>query len=285
MIELRVGGVPEHFNLPWHLGVESGRFRDTGANVSFHDYLGGTGELVAALESGTLDIATLLFEGAVAKILEGCRFRIVKVFVDTPLIWGIHVSAAGPISDIGQVAEPHYAISRPGSGSHLIAIVDANERGWTTGPGSFTVVNSLDGARRHLAENPRDLFLWEKYMTQPLCESGEFRRIGETIVPWPAIVVAARNGVLGQCRSTIRRVLEVNNQVCRELASDPAAAQVVATRYNLDWDDARSWLEQTRWNTDFEVPEEAATRIISCLSSMGMSPRSRFRTNDWWAPL
>jgi sulfonate transport system substrate-binding protein len=285
MIKLCVGGVPEHFNLPWHLGVESGRFRDSRANVSFHDYLGGTGELVAALEAGTLDVATLLFEGALAKILAGCGFRIVKVFVDTPLIWGIHVSADGPLTDIGQVTEPHYAISRPGSGSHLIAIVDAAERGWKTGPDSFTVVNSLDGARRHLAENPRDLFLWEKYMTRPLCESGEFRRIGETVVPWPAIVVAVRNGLLGHCRSTIRRVLEVNNQVCREISSDPAAAQVVATRYGLDWDDAKAWLEQTQWNTDFEIPEQAAMRIINCLAAMGMAPRAKVRLNDWWAPL
>ena len=42
-IQFQVGGVPEHFNLPWKKAIEESRFENQGISVSWQDYHGGTG--------------------------------------------------------------------------------------------------------------------------------------------------------------------------------------------------------------------------------------------------
>lgn len=63
MIRLRVGGVPEHFNLPWRLAIEEGAFKNIGMDVHWSDMTGGTGQMIRGLETGSLDLAVLLTEG------------------------------------------------------------------------------------------------------------------------------------------------------------------------------------------------------------------------------
>ena len=43
LIQFQVGGVPEHFNLPWKKAIEESRFENQGISVSWQDYHGGTG--------------------------------------------------------------------------------------------------------------------------------------------------------------------------------------------------------------------------------------------------
>ena len=52
---LKLGGVPEHFNLPWHLAMESPACADL--DLSWEDQPGGTGEMLTKLEQGQLDEA------------------------------------------------------------------------------------------------------------------------------------------------------------------------------------------------------------------------------------
>ena len=63
MVGLKVGGVPEHFNLPWRLAIEDGKFREFGLNLHWADMGGGTGQMIRGLETKSIDIAVLLTEG------------------------------------------------------------------------------------------------------------------------------------------------------------------------------------------------------------------------------
>jgi len=116
---MRVGGVPEHFNLPWKLAIADNAFAGTGLDVEFIDYPGGTGAMTAALRDGEIEVALVLTEGAVLDILKGSDNRLVSIYVESPLVWGIHVAADGPVTAVA--AGQHVAISRFGFGSHLIA--------------------------------------------------------------------------------------------------------------------------------------------------------------------
>ncbi len=214
---LRVGGVPEHFNLPWRLAAGAGRFDQSGVPIEWREVAAGTGELNRQLGDGELDLALLLTEGAVADILSHDRSRIVKVWVASPLVWGIHVAAGSNFDDVRDIRDRRIAISRYGSGSHLIPIVDAAERGWHTRTMSFVVVNDIDGARDALATGRADVFFWERHMTQPLVDAAEFRRIGEREVPWPAFVVAARRDILESRGRELRTVLDIAAAEARKL--------------------------------------------------------------------
>lgn len=46
---IRVGGVPEHFNLPWHLAQEGGLFAKHGVSVQWVEQKEGTGQMIKSV--------------------------------------------------------------------------------------------------------------------------------------------------------------------------------------------------------------------------------------------
>ena len=106
MKTLKVGGVPEHFNLPWHLCIENDEFKNEDINVIWKDFPDGTGAMTRALRSGEIDVAVLLTEGAVKDIISGNEAKIVQSYIGSSLIWGIHVDANSEyqnIEDLGLI--------------------------------------------------------------------------------------------------------------------------------------------------------------------------------------
>jgi len=278
--------VPEHFNLPWHLAIEAHAFDELDVDVEFIEYPGGTGAMTKALSDGQLEVALLLFEGAVTNILRGHANKLVKVFVDSPLIWGIHVAASSKIQAVEEIRDKVYAISRAGSGSHLIAIVDAAERGWATNNMKFSRVGNLAGAREKLANGKVDVFLWEKFMTQPLVDCGEFRRIGERVVPWAAFVVSVREDILSEHAVAVRKMLEVVSTVCQELKNDPNAVQLIAERFQLKRDNTQQWFDLVEWSDgDFERPDDTVRRIIGYLEQVKVIEKADRGPGDVWHQL
>lgn len=262
---LRVGGVPEHFNLPWRLALESGAFAEAGLNIDYQDYPSGTGAMTQALRSGALDIAILLTEGIVADQYRGNPSKIIYAYVDSPLRWGIHVPAGSDLTHPDQMAGRRYAISRKGSGSHLMAIVDAVERGWDPASLQFVTVDNLAGARQYLAAGDADIFLWERFMTQPLVDQGEFRRIGEILPPWPAFMVAATDAVITQRSADLFRMIQVTRQAVIDLLAREDTAALIAGRYGLAESEIELWLQHTRWNTNFDLPVATLRTVLQRL--------------------
>lgn len=282
---LRVGGVPEHFNLPLHLALEKAAFAAAGVEVNYRDFPGGTGAMTRGLKDNEIDIAIVLFEGAVANVLRGNAIKIVKVYVESPLIWGVHVAAESSLKKIGDVRGRRYAISRNGSGSHLMAIVDAAERGWKTEDMNFVRVGGLSGAREALPNGQADTFLWERYTTQPFVENGEFRRIGERIAPWPAFVVAVRDDILAERAGEVRTVFEVIDAECQALMCDPDAIDLIAGRYELERDEAQKWLAHVRWHIGFDEPTEDLECVIGYLEQVGIVDTQGAKPADVWRSL
>lgn len=265
-----VAGVPEHFNLPWHLALESGAFANIGIDLDFREAPGGTGQMMAGLEREEFDIAIVLAEGGVSAILNGNPSRLVKVFVESPLIWGIHVAADSAIEHVEQIRDQRYAISRFGSGSHLMAIVDAAERSWPTDNLQFDEIKDLDGARDALAEGSSDVFFWERFTTAPYVESSEFRRVGERLTLWPAFVVCVRKKFLDEHAKSVESILNIVNQSCADLMARPDAVGLISKRYELQFDEVKQWLSKTRWSTNFEKPVEAIQRIKTYLQRLDL---------------
>jgi sulfonate transport system substrate-binding protein len=279
---LVVAGVPEHFNLPWHLAIESGQFADAGIAVQYRDVPGGTGEMTNGLRQRSYDLAIVLAEGGVASLLQGNPSWIVKTYVESPLIWGIHVSAESEIQNVDQIRDQRYAISRMGSGSHLMSIVDAAERGWPINELQFEQIGDLDGARIALASGDADTFFWERFTTAPFVVSGEFRRVGERRTLWPAFIVCATEEVLNLRPADVKTVLEIINSNCEALMTNENACELISNRYNLPIRDVEKWFAQTRWSTDFECPVEAIKRIKSYLLELELITEAQSNSRELW---
>ena len=206
-VTIRLGGVPEHFNLPVHLAFEAGEFEKRGVNLEWVNCPGGTGEMTKGLREGKIDACILLTEGIVADIAKGNPSKIISQYVTTPLIWGIHTGADNDLLIHEQIYERQYAISRFGSGSHLMAIVDANVNGKSLSRQQFSVIQNLEGALASLAHLETDVFYWEKYTTKPFVDAGKLRRVGEFVTPWPCFVIAATEDILKREPESIIRML------------------------------------------------------------------------------
>ena len=273
LINLRIGGVPEHFNLPWHLAFQGRKLAPLGIDVSWRDYAGGSGAMAKALRDGELDAAVMLTEGAVAAVSAGVSLEIASLFTSSPLVWGIHVPAASRFWSIAELAEARYAISRRGSGSHLMAFVHARAQGWPVSGLRLLVVGSLEGAVAAFAAGTADVFFWEKFMTKPLVSAGKFRRLGEFTAPWPAFVVCVSGAVGAEERAALDRVLAVVLDEARELRSRQGAAELVAARYGLTAADARDWLAATQWSAHAGVAPSDIAPACSALGALGVLPR------------
>lgn len=244
---IRIGGVPEHFNLPWLLAREEGLFAAAGYNVEWVDFPGGTGAIMKALEAGDVDIATPLTEGAVTAIANGNPSRFVSIWVDSPLLWGIHVAGSADGVAVSDLDGQRFAISRFGSGSDLMARVLAEEQSWEITEDNFVVVGGLDGALEALPAGDAEIFLWNKTMTQPHVSNGTFARAGVLPTPWPSFAVVASATFLETNPGAAAPISVIARMRAAALATDDLLAQHVVDRYKLALDSATEWAEQVEW--------------------------------------
>lgn len=275
MTPINIGGVPEHFNLPWHIAIAEQQFQQAGIALNWTDYPGGTGAMTRALRSGELDIAILLTEGIVADIVKGNPSKIISFYTDSPLIWGIHVAADSPYQSINDIQGKRYAISRFGSGSHLMAFVDNQQRGWDTSQMNFEVVGGLEGARKALKTRLADVFMWERFMTKPLVDAGEFRLIDTCVTPWPCFAVAVREEVLKEQKETIEKILKIIQQTANKLKQNINAATLIANRYGLLPADAAYWLTTVEWTKQTQVQSAILENVLQTLKSLNIIEETR----------
>ena len=260
MKKINIVGVPEHFNLPWHLCIENGEFECEGIDLNWTDVPEGTGKMCEMLRNGETDMAVILSEGIVKDIHQGNPSKIVQIFVETPLIWGIHVAHNSKFQKIAELEYGRIAISRMGSGSHLMAIVNAQNQGWNPNNLKFEIINTLDGAVEALQKGKADYFMWERFMTQPLVDNQIFRRIAECPTPWPCFVIAVREEILQKHPQTIERILEIINTTTREFKQIPSIDRTLASKYHQKLEDIQLWLDQTRWSQN--IMDDKTLNII-----------------------
>ncbi|MEO1036788.1 MAG: ABC transporter substrate-binding protein [Pseudomonadota bacterium] len=282
---LTVGGVPEHFNWPFQCALRDNAFAAAGAPMEWRDFKGGTGAMLGALERGELDTALLLTEGALADAINAGLNRLVKVWVRSPLIWGIHVAARSRFKRIGQIRGARYAISRFRSGSHLMAIVDALGRGWPVDELEFVVVDNIDGARSALAEDRADVFFWERFTTSPLVRTGEFRRLDDCVAPWPAFSVVVAKRRLAAVRARLAKALAVADRYAVNLARRQHAVDEIAAAYALESSEVAAWFQHVRWSQGTRRPSAALLGCARVLNAAGIIDEPSVDLDRVWAPL
>lgn len=273
MKKITVGGVPEHFNLPWHVAMEQHLFSEKNIDLHWRDFPGGTGAMSRALREKKLDLAVILTEGMVKDIAAGNPSKIVKVYVETPLLWGIHVGANSHLHHADDLTDATAAISRYGSGSHLMAKVMAQKKNLDIENLNYEIINDLKGALAVLPENGHLFFMWEYFMTKPYVDNGTLRRIGTVETPWPCFVIAARNEILENDTEAVKNTISVINTVLKRFntpAFSTGMVPVFAEKYGLGTEDVEQWLRLTRWNTKENIGDDQLKAIIAALQQYGV---------------
>ncbi len=261
---LRLGGVPEHFNLPWHLAMQSETLADL--DLGWVDQLGGTGEMLSGLEDGSLDLVSILTEGTVSAIDKGLDATILGVYVSSPLQWGVFTPAASPFETEDEMEGSRVAISRFRSGSHLMAFIQAERNGWALDDSQFVITGGLEGTRESFAAGDSDLFLWDQFMTRPLVEAGEFRQVGVQKTPWPSFVFAVRNDVLTGRTTEVGRVVDAVVEHARALHGRPNIVGEIAEGYGLTEEIATAWLDSVSFAERRPLDPDLAPTVLETLA-------------------
>tara|TARA_R110002051_G_scaffold243722_3_gene303702 strand:+ start:1740 stop:2594 length:855 start_codon:yes stop_codon:yes gene_type:complete len=248
MKKVKIIGVPEHFNLPWHMAIEENAFKERGIDLEWTDIPEGTGKMCQMLANDDTDLAIILTEGLVKSITEGNPSKIVQEFISSPLLWGIHVAADSNYAKISDLENTKAAISRFGSGSHLMAYILAKKEKWDTSNLEFEVINNLDGAIKALTNRTADYFMWERFTTKPLVDNGTFRRIDDCPTPWPCFVIAATDKFISENKNVLQHILEVINLYTEEFKSIPSIDKTLSNAYNQKLEDIKEWLTITQWS-------------------------------------
>jgi ABC-type nitrate/sulfonate/bicarbonate transport system substrate-binding protein len=269
MKKITITGVPEHFNFPWQMAIEEGAFSHRGIDLLWTDVPEGTGKMCQMLRNGETDISVILTEGIVKSIVEGNPVKIVQEFIASPLKWGIHVGAESSHKTLSDLENGIAAISRLGSGSHLMAYVNARNQGWNPESLRFEIVDHLDGAIKALTSGGADYFMWEHFMTKPLVDKGVFRRLGDCPTPWPSFVIAARADFIADNRGALKHILDVINGYTSEFKSIPSIDRTLANHYGLDLNDIRQWLSMTRWSQS-NISSQTIEKVLDTLLDLNL---------------
>lgn len=261
MKQINIGGVPEHFNLAWYLTLKEGAYKDKNINLRWKDYFGGTGAMNTALREGKIDMAVILTEGIIKDIIDGNPSKIVQIFVKSPLIWGIHVANDSKFNSVDDLRGTKAAISRYGSGSHLMAYINAQNHNWNTEKDlNFKVIKNLNGAIEGLTQGDADYFMWEKFTTKPIVDNGVFRHIDNCPTPWPCFVIAVREDFLKTNLDEVKTILNIINQATSSFKNIPNIDKTIAERYDQKLEDVQEWLTLTEWSQ--KVIEEKTINTI-----------------------
>lgn len=272
MKKVNIGGVPEHFNLAWYLTLKNGEYKAEDINLRWHDYHGGTGQMCKGLRNSDIDLAVILTEGIVKDIIDGNPSSIVQTYTQSPLIWGIHVAAESKFKTIDDIKGSRAAISRYGSGSHLMAFVNAKNNGWDLEKDlNFSVIENLDGAVEGLTNGNADYFMWEKFTTKPLVDDGIFRRIGNCPSPWPCFVIAVRDEFLRNNEKEVKTILNIINGTSSEFKNIPSIDRTIANRYGQELEDVQEWLSLTEWSQEL-IDEETLNKVQNQLLQLNIIP-------------
>ncbi|GAA0745092.1 MULTISPECIES: substrate-binding domain-containing protein [Flavobacteriaceae] len=270
MKNVKIGGVPEHFNLAWYLTLKNGEYKDEGINLRWKDYYGGTGSMCKALRNGDIDMAVILTEGIVKDIVEGNPSKIVQVFVQSPLIWGIHVANDSKYTSINDLKGTKAAISRYGSGSHLMAYINAQNNDWNLEEDlNFEVVKNLDGAVEGLVDGKADYFMWEKFTTKPIVDKGVFRRVDNCPTPWPCFVIAVRDEFIENNLEELNTILDIINNTTSDFKSIPSIDKTISNRYDQKLEDVQEWLNLTEWSQE-NIDKSTITNVQNKLFELNI---------------
>jgi len=265
MKTIRIGGVPEHYNLPFYQANQEQPFIGAGYKLEFSIYSTGTGAMLNDLKDGYLDMAILLTEGILTDQHAGNTASIVSHYVKSPLVWGVHKHVENPFQlKNGVTTDTKFAISRLKSGSHLMAYLYAQKFGVSLKDEQFEIVKNMNGAAAALEINQADLFLWEKFTTKPLVDQGVFDRVDVCPTPWEPFVIVANQDISIEHSDFIELLIEWLQDRTQLLKSNAeSTVNEISDRFQLKKEDAAEWLNNVEWsvkpvlsNSEFEQVEQ-----------------------------
>ena len=276
---IRICGVPEHFNIPFHIALDRGLFAAAGLNVEWRDVKEGTGRMVDLLKNNETDCMVGLTEGIVAAIAHSAPIRLIATYVRSPLTWSISTGMTSDIHNVEDIRHSTVAVSRMMSGSHLMTCVLASQRGWKQSDITYAPVGTFEKLRESVNAKETSVFMWERFMSKPYYDSGTIRAVGTIVTPWPCFCIAATSDVIEERLSELQTLLSVVRRACQIFKAESAdSIAAVSKQFNLTTDDAKAWFDSADIVCSSYVSQTAVEKTIAALLEAGIITSAEAQT-------
>lgn len=264
---LKIGGVPEHFNLPWIQAFQRQKFQDLGLETNWIFFPGGTGAMTQALHTGDLDVAILLTEGFLAAYQRGLQAKIIQCYIETPLQWGIYSFKK---EELFFDTTTKVAVSRKGSGSHLMPLIHSEILGKKLDDHQFKVIHHLEEGIASLKDDC-DYFYWEKWMTLPFVQSGQCKKIGEFNAPWSSFLVVASERCINTYPHELLDMLDIIEDQVKIFLADSHTPLEISKQFQLSEQNASEWLSEQKWHHNQNIIDKnEIERALQSLQRVGI---------------
>lgn len=266
MEKIRIGGVNEHFNLPWIKAAEINNFS---CPIEWKSFAGGTGVLTSALRNNEIDIAILLTEGLIIDIIKNKELQLINFHVNNPLRWAVHIRQADKNNFTYQ--NKRIAISRKGSGSHTMAKFLVKE---SISKNTFVEVGSLEGGLKALKNNEADIFLWEKFTTQPFLEQYNLIAIDEVRTPWPPFSIASTKKFAKENTPLILDLLSYVQHIKEDLVDNKHLVRELSIRWQIQEEEAKQWIAEIKWHDYSNINLDNTKLILTEMKKVNLLDES-----------
>jgi len=275
MTEIRVGGVPEHFNIPWEIAQNNNLCNLDNININFIKIAGGTGEMLSSLKANKLDVIVAVTESLIAGIAKekDIDIRLIGTYVESPLIWAVSVSPnnnGDTIKTLEDLRSKRIGISRYGSGSHTMSYVLANQYHIDPNEFIFVVKRDFEGLRQGIRDNEIDAFMWETFMTKPYYDSGVLRKLGEIKTPWPAFSFSSTIEYITKNKVLLEKLLRTIEKATSIFTSQQEEySKVISERFGLKQEDAIQWFKTVKFSANSTFSLYNLNNTVNILISCG----------------
>lgn len=200
--------------------------------------------------------------------------------------WAVSTGRDSKHESINTLRDTTAALSRYGSGCHVMAFVLADQQQWLSenqnkdeekAPFAFKEFYNFKAMRDAVNDDTADYFMWEKFTTKPYHDSGEVKSIGEITPSWPAFLFAAHTDLLKENIEGLKKVLSVIQTATTEFRQDEdTATKSIVDSFEYQKEDVSAWLKTVRYPTDhFEVSRQALEDTIKTLGKAGVVDSSK----------
>lgn len=268
LFKIRVGGVPEHFNEPWIIGLEKNYFLNEGIDLQWNPIKEGTGAMINKLKSNEIDLIIALTEGLINEIINGSEIRLIGTYVQSSLTWSISTNIHSKYNSIEDLKGEIFGISRYQSGSHLMSCVLASQYGWKQSQLQFSIQNNFENLRKSLENNEINAFMWEYFMQKPFYDRGEMRRVGQIITPWPCFLIAAKQDFISNSIQYIDKLFIALKKCSEDFRRNSMESiRRISMKYHLKEEDARAWFDKVDISPKNEITKSTIETTIDALKT------------------
>ena len=109
---------------------------------------------------------------------------------------------------------------------------------------------------------------------KPYYDSGELRRIGTIITPWPCFLLAATQATIDAHLPAIRAMLAALRETCQLFHSDPSTPADIAAHFHFQPADAVAWYNSVHISAADSIALSAIQKTIAALREARVLPEA-----------